>query len=148
MWPYKTGLAQWRPMSDVVNQLERMVAPWARAVGSIWRGSGNFPPVRITGTDEALVLEAEIPGVNLSDIDVSITGDALTIRGERKEDESVPDAQYHRHERLTGHFARTVTLPERVNNERVSATYTDGVLRVTMPKAPEARTRKIEVGVK
>ncbi len=143
MWPYRSMVATWRPMSDVLSQLER----WARnATG--WRGSGNFPPVRIVGTDEALVLTAEVPGIELSELELSITGDTLTIKGERKADESVPEANYHRRERLWGPFARSVTLPERVKSDEIKASYTDGVLRVVMPKAPEARTRKIDVSVK
>jgi HSP20 family protein len=148
MWPYGSTTLPWRPMADVVSQLERWMTPWARTVGALWRGSSNFPPVRIVSNDDALVLCAEIPGINLSDLELTVTGDTLTIKGERKADETVPEAQYHRRERLSGHFARSVTLPERVQNEKISATYTDGVLRVVMPKAPEARTRKIQVGVK
>ena len=143
MWPYRSLVSTWRPMSDVLSQLER----WARNTTG-WRGSSNFPPVRIVDTDEALVLTAEIPGIELSDIDLSITGDTLTIKGERKADESVPEANYHRRERFWGRFTRPVPLPERVKTDEIKADYSDGVLRVVMPKAAEARTRKIDVDVK
>jgi len=144
MWPYRS----WRPFGDLLSEAGRLFQPWWRLAEAPWRGSSNFPPVRISSTDDTLVLTAEIPGIQLSDLDLSITGDTLTIKGERRPDETVPQSSYHRRERLMGHFARSVTLPERVDAEKVSASYTDGVLCVTMPKAPEARTRKIDVAVK
>ena len=127
---------------------QRLLHPWWRLAQTTWRGSSNFPPVRISVTDDALVVTAEIPGVVLGDLDLSITGDTLVIKGERRPDETVAESGYHRRERLMGHFARSVTLPERVNVDEVAASYTDGVLRITMPKAPEAKTRKIGVSVK
>ena len=148
MWPYQSGGSTWRPLGDLLAEAQRLLSPWWRVAETTWRGSSNFPPARITGTDDALVLTAEVPGIQLADLDLTITGDALTIKGERRPDETVAEASYHRRERLTGHFARSVTLPERVDAERITASYADGVLRVTMPKAPEARTRKIEVAVK
>ena len=138
----------WLPFGDLFSEAQGLAHPWWRLAQTTWRGSSNFPPVRISTTDDALVLTAEIPGIELSDLDVSITGDALTIKGERRPDESVAEASYHRHERLVGHFARSVTLPERVDPGKITAAYTDGVLRLTMSKAPEARTRKIDVTVK
>lgn len=147
MWPYwRRARGYWQPFDSLVSAAERLLAP---TYGHrLWRGSSNFPPVTIMGTDGELVLTAEVPGIHLSDLDLSITGDTLTIRGERRPDETVPEASYHRQERPTGHFARSVTLPEKVDADKITATYTDGVLRVVMPKAPEARTRKIDVGVK
>jgi HSP20 family protein len=147
MWPYRGGQTVWRPLGDLFSEVQRALHPWWRFAETTWRGSSNFPPVRITSTDDTLILTAEIPGIKLSDLDLTITGDALTIKGERRPDETVAEASYHRRERLTGHFARSVTLPERVDPDRITASYTDGVLWVTMPKAPEARTRKIDVAV-
>lgn len=148
MWPFfgSVPAVGWRPVDSLLSAADRVLGPLTRHV--VWRGSGSFPPVRITSTDDTLVLTAEVPGVQVADIELSITGDTLTIKGERRPDESVPEAGYHRRERLTGHFARSVTLPERVENAKVSATCTNGVLRVVMPKVPEARTHKVQVGVK
>jgi len=145
MWPNRGGPSVWRPLSELISEAQRAFHPWWRLAGTTWRGSSDFPPVRISSTDDTLVLTAEIPGIQLSDLDLSVTGDTLTIKGERRPDETVPEADYHRRERLTGHFARSVTLPERVDPERISAAYIDGVLCVTMPKAAEARTRTIQV---
>ena len=139
------GSWPWRPAGDLFTEAQRLFSPWWRVLQTTWRGSSNFPPVVITSTDEALVVRAEIPGVKLEDLEVNLTGDTLTIKGERRPDETIPEASYHRRERLTGHFARSVTLPERVDPDRVSATYTNGILRVVMPKVPEARSRRIEV---
>ena len=148
MWSSFDITPRWRPLTRLLSEAERLLGPVSAITGSSWRGSGTFPPVRITATEDAIVATAEIPGVNMADLDLSITGDTLTIKGERRPDETVPESSYHRRERPTGHFARSVTLPERVDAEKVSATYELGLLRITMPKAPEARTRKIEIGAK
>ena len=148
MWPYwRSQPGTWGPLGELLSTADRLLGRALRPGAAGWRGSSNFPPVAITGTEEQLVVTAEIPGVILGDLDLSIPGDTLTIKGERCADETIPSASYHRRERLLGHFARSVTLPERVDAEGVTATYTDGVLRVVLPKAPEARTRKIDVGV-
>jgi HSP20 family protein len=92
-----------------------------------------------------MVVEALAPGLDRSKIDVSAVGNTLTMRGERLASPEVDDRAYHRRERETEHFVRTVRMDDRVDTERVAATYRDGVLRIEIPFAPAAKPRKIEV---
>jgi len=103
-----------------------------------------FPPVNVRDEGENLVLTAEVPGVEPGDIELAVVDDSLSIKGSRKPTLEDP-AQYIRHERPHGDFSRTVGLPEKVLAEKIEATYSDGVLTVTLPKAPEARPKRITV---
>lgn len=103
-----------------------------------------FPALNVWADDAALHVEAEVPGLGLQDIDVTVMGDELTISGERAD---VVDATVtqHRRERGVGKFSRTVHLPVAVEPGRVEASLKDGVLSITLPKAEALRPRKIEV---
>jgi HSP20 family protein len=91
------------------------------------------------------LLAVPVPGMSPSEIDLSITGETLTLRGERRRPEGVSDESYRRQERPFGRWTRTVTLPDRVEGSQVSASYALGVLTVTLPKAESARPRQITV---
>jgi HSP20 family protein len=103
-------------------------------------------PVDILETAESLVLEADVPGVKGDLIDISVTGDELTLRVERPE---VTEASvtYHRRERLGGAFERVVHLPREIDASHIQAELRDGVLSVTLPKADTAKPRKVKVNV-
>lgn len=105
------------------------------------------PPVDIEETPEAFVLRADLPGMSQKDVKVSLTGDQLTLRGERRRENEKREGAVHRTERVYGAFERTFTLTSPVKGEQVKATYRDGVLEVRVPKAEEARVREIEVQV-
>ncbi len=103
-----------------------------------------FPALNIYEDEANVYAEAELPGFSLSDLDVSIAGDELTIRGRRQL--SLPEgATSLRRERLAGEFERTITLPVEIDVEHVEATLTNGVLLITLPKSRSAQARKIEV---
>lgn len=106
--------------------------------------AGGGPAVNVWEDDQSLFVETELPGLALADIDVTVMGNELTIKGERKE-AAVEGATYHRRERTVGSFARTMTLPVEVDSARVTASLKDGVLSITLPKAEAAKPRKIEV---
>lgn len=103
-----------------------------------------FPALNVWEDSDNVFVEAELPGLKLDDIELLITGDELTIKGKRK-DAGGEDNTYHRRERSTGCFSRVLRLPMDVKADDVAATLRDGVLLVTMPKAAEARPRKVEV---
>ena len=103
-----------------------------------------FPALNVWEDSDNVYVEAELPGFKLDDIELLITGDELTIKGERK-DASGEDDTYHRRERGTGCFSRLLRLPVDVTADDVAATLRNGVLLVTMPKAEEARPHKVEV---
>ena len=102
------------------------------------------PTVDVSESDEEIVVNAELPGVKSEDVKVTVEDDVLTIEGEKKrEDESV-DGQTHRVERSYGRFVRSFKLPA-VNADSVSATYSDGVLKVSLPKPETAKPKQIEI---
>ena len=114
-------------------------------------GPGWMPSVDISENEQAIVLEADLPGLSAGDFRLSIENQTLTLSGERRRPQEVEGAgagHFQRVERKYGSFRRSFTLPPTVSIERVAADYRDGVLRVTMPKREETRPRQIEVSVR
>ena len=103
--------------------------------------------VDIEETADEFVIKADLPGVTQKDVKVSLLGDTLTIRGERRQESEKKDGSAHRTERMHGMFERTFRLGTPVRSDRVSAQYRDGVLEVHVPKAEEAKLREVEVQV-
>jgi len=105
----------------------------------------EFPRVNMWANDAQAVVTAEIPGVEPDDIEISVEGDILTIRGTRKPDALEERATYHRRERETGDFARSVQLPFAPDREKVEAEFKNGVLRITVPRSEQEKPRRIPV---
>ena len=105
------------------------------------------PAVDILEDENKVVVKAELPGMTEKDIDVSILGDTLTIKGEKKKEEEKNDKQYHRLERIYGAFHRTVTLPSTVVSDKTKASFKNGILEIEMPKKEEAKPKQIKVNV-
>lgn len=103
------------------------------------------PAVDIVEDSDGYTVMLDVPGLKASDIEVSLDKTELTISGERVQIEAAEGETFHRTERRTGRFSRTLSLPAHVASDRIEATVTDGVLRVTLPRAPEAKPRTIEV---
>ncbi|HEX7224829.1 MAG TPA: Hsp20/alpha crystallin family protein [Candidatus Limnocylindria bacterium] len=114
-----------------------------------WRtiagGEGINPPVDVHETADELVVTASLPGMRAEDVDMTITGQTLTLRGELKADEEIHRDQYLYRERRFGSFSRTIQLPVRVQGDEAKATFTDGILRLAIPKAAEAKPRQIRI---
>jgi len=110
-----------------------------------WRVQRPFPAVNLYDAKDRYILTAELPGTTPEGIDLSITGETMTLRGERTRPEGVNDESYRRQERQFGRWSRTVTLPERIDNNGVTAQFAHGILTVTLPKAEEAKPRQIAV---
>lgn len=92
-----------------------------------------------------LVLKAEIPGMTRDDIQVNVSGDMVTISGEKKQEEKIEKQHYHRVERSFGSFRRTFSLPDYVESDKAEASFKKGILEVRIPKSEERKVRKIEV---
>lgn len=104
------------------------------------------PKVDVFEENENIVFEIEAPGVNKDDLDISIEDNRLVIRGERREQrEAGEDRDYYRSERFFGTFQRSFSLPDTIDAESVEASYDDGVLTVSLPKAAEAQRKSIEI---
>jgi HSP20 family protein len=140
------ALVRWEPARDLasmeVDRLNRMFAnifddPFTR---------GWTPPVDIYETDNhEIVLKAELPEMKRDDISITFENQVLTIRGERKHDESIRRDRYQRFERAYGAFSRSFTIPSTIDAARIGATYKDGVLTVRLPQREEAKPKQIEV---
>ncbi len=103
------------------------------------------PSVDIHENENELVLSAEVPGIEDKDIEINIENNILSIQGERKIEEETKEENYHRIERSYGSFYRSFTLPTNVNQDNIKAEYDNGVLRISMPKKPELKPKKVKV---
>lgn len=111
-----------------------------------WRGEELFvPKVDVKETDQAIEITAEVPGLKPEDIELTLTGDLLTLKGEKKNEREEKKENYHLVERSYGSFQRSFRLPVEVDRQKLEATHKDGVLRVTLPKAEKGGTARIEV---
>jgi HSP20 family protein len=107
--------------------------------------SPSYPAINIWTNEDGQVISAEMPGVHPDDIDIDVTGDALSISGERKPDEIAKEAHYHRRERSYGSFSRTVQLPFIVDTNKVEASFKNGVLLISLPRAEADKPKKISI---
>lgn len=106
--------------------------------------SASFPPVNAYANEDGIAITAQLPGVAQDDLDISVFRDTLTLRGKRVPEVSEREA-YHRRERGYGEFVRNISLPFRVDPDRVEATVQDGVLRVSLHRPEEDKPRRIKV---
>jgi HSP20 family protein len=109
--------------------------------------SGWLPAVDLYDEGDHLVLKAELPGIKKEELNISLHGDVLTLSGERKDSGEFKEAEVFRSERFVGRFQRSITLPMSVDSGKVQASYKDGILAVTLPKAEEAKPKRIDVKV-
>lgn len=138
--------APWRELERLRGHLEGMRDAVSSGVDSFRQsGPGVYPALNVMEDDENLYVCAELPGVAPEDIEISVHGDALTIRGERKVTETEKKVSFHRREREFGVFRRVLNLPVKIDPENVTAKSGDGLLKVVLPKAAESKPRKIEI---
>ena len=143
-------LSFWTPfkqLSSLRDEIDRLFESPAWREGTQF-SSGWIPPVDVFEDKDNLVVKAELPGMKRENIEISLHDGVLTLSGERKSEEKHSDAETYRSERFLGRFQRTVTLPTTVNADKVQATYKDGVLTITLPKADDAKPRRIEINTK
>ncbi|HSA87067.1 MAG TPA: Hsp20/alpha crystallin family protein [Nitrospira sp.] len=103
------------------------------------------PNIEVSDTKEAVIVKAQVPGVSQDNLQVSVTDDTLTLKGEMKEEEKKEEKNYHRREFRYGSFSRTIPLPAVVESEKAEAKLKDGVLEITMPKGEKAKVKEIPV---
>ena len=141
------------PFRSLHREIDRVFDEFTRAVpwgeeASNGDGLQRFAPrIDMRETEGALEITAELPGVDEKDIEVTVTNDIMTIKGEKKSESEKEDKGYHMVERSYGMFQRSIALPYEVDADNVEARFEKGVLKVSMPKPPEieAKTRKIAV---
>ena len=148
--PFAISAERWEPFREIQSEMNRLFdsffgRPTATATGTgsrVW-----MPVVDMFETKDELLLNFELPGVREKDVSLSITGDLLTVRGERQFRQELKDDNYYHVERAYGKFERSVQLPIPVQADRVKATYRDGVLEVKLPKAEEVRSKEIKIDI-
>jgi HSP20 family protein len=138
--------SMWDPWQEMRRLQQEMEHLFSTASPSR-RGplSGEYPPLNITRGDKGITLHALCPGVDRASLDVSVVGETLTIRGERKAEAGVNEESYHRRERPLGAFSRTIGFGERLDPDQTRATYTSGILEVQLARAPETAPKKIAI---
>lgn len=145
--PWASPFGLMRRLSD---EMDRIFGDWS--IGGLFGGGLQelqawAPPVEVFQRGDELLIRADLPGLQKEDVNVEVTDDAVTIRGERRHEETEDREGYYRSERSYGTFLRVIPLPEGAITESAKATFKDGVLEITMPAPPKEtrKSRKIEV---
>jgi HSP20 family protein len=156
------AIERWRPLgsfdrwdpprgvSDIQGEVNRLFDSFFGRPSAVATGSGLrmwAPVLDMHETKDDVVLNFELPGITEKDISLSITGDLLTLKGERTFNRDAKDDNYHHVERAYGKFERSVQLPMAVQASKVKATYRDGVLEVRLPKAEEVKPKAIKIDI-
>jgi HSP20 family protein len=137
----------WFPFFDVtktLDEMDRLFGAVRQPLGLRSVPRGTFPAVNVYEQGDTAVLTAEVPGLDPKDLDLTVLGDSVTLRGERKS-EAGEGERYYRRERPAGAFERTLTLPAPINPDSVQAEYRNGILRVRMEKAEQAKVKKVAI---
>ncbi|GAB4577963.1 MAG: Hsp20/alpha crystallin family protein [Anaerolineales bacterium] len=154
-----TEYPQAYPLLSLQNEMNRLfedfwrdpfsMRPFERLTRMGTTGWGSFNPnVDISETDKEIKLEAELPGLDEKDIEISISEDVLTIKGEKHQESERKDRNYYYAERSYGTFTRQFALPNAVDENKIEATFKKGVLTVTMPKRPEVVEQRKRIAIK
>jgi len=138
------SLIKWDPFREF-NTLPARLAFWGKDWEEPLSTTTYVPSVDIFETDNEVVVKAEMPGMNASDIDVRLEDNVLTLKGERHFEKDAKEENYHRIEREYGTFTRSFALPRTVNGDKVSAEYRDGILKIVLPKKEETKPKAIKV---
>ena len=134
-------------MEDVERarrHMDRLLSAFSRSGGEAPIVSGVFPPLTVSEDGDKIIVEAEIPGIQPEDLNISVIGKTLTLSGERKPDET-ENVNFHRRERKWGTFRKALTLPDEVNADAIQAECKNGMLKFVLPKAEQAKPRKINI---
>ncbi|MFW6126467.1 MAG: Hsp20/alpha crystallin family protein [Chloroflexota bacterium] len=153
-WRPQWGLTPWRPFRELEEMGRRfedlfgrslfpaVMRPWTREAGP-W-----MPAIEVMEKDDNYVVKAELPGTKQEDIDVSVVGDSLVIRGEKRSESEVREEDYYTRECSYGSFSRSISLPSNANTGKIEASFEDGVLEITIPETAEVKAKKVAVSPK
>lgn len=145
------ALVKWEPfggLSSLRREIDRLFGDFEEGVGHglmpHWERSFE-PAVEVSDTKESVVVRAQVPGMSKDDIHVDISDNALTVKGEIKEEEDKEEKHYHRREIRYGAFSRVIPLPMAVKAEEAKAQMKNGVLEITIPKSDEVKVKEIPI---
>jgi HSP20 family protein len=142
----------WDPFDfvrDLQDEMGRFLSfsPIRRDGGGLWERSFE-PDIEIRDETDHLLVRADLPGIKKEELDISVAGDLLTLKGERKRESETKGKNYFYSERFYGAFSRTIKLPAEVDPDKVKATYREGVLELNLPKVENAKPKQIKVEMK
>jgi len=144
------AIERWDPFREAISLRDAMNTllqeSFIRPTGLMTQEDYAPLPLDVSETDDAFVVKSSLPGVRPEDVQITVQGNTLIIRGESKAEEEKKGEQWHLRERRFGRFQRSVTLPAPVSADRAQAHYENGVLTLTLPKAEEAKPRQIKIG--
>ena len=146
------ALVRWEPVRELNSLQQEMNRLFSTFFDTPTAGNGSparrwIPAMDLVETDEHYVLTADLPGLSQEDISLEFEGDVLTLSGERKTEQAERKEGYYRLERATGSFSRSLTLPEGIDPEAVTATFDNGVLEVRIPKPEQRKPKKVAIQV-
>lgn len=143
------SLIRWDPYREMLSLRDRMNRLFEESVAPVWERGETFGmlsvPIDVWESEGNLMLSASLPGVKPEDVDIQVTGDTLTIRGEVRHEEERERGNVRFQERRYGAFRRSLRLPPNVNTDAIDATYENGVLRLKIPQTEEAKPKQIDV---
>lgn len=146
-----TVLTRWDPFREFSTLQDRMNRLFQQSYGDgreeALTSSTFAPPVDVYEDEHNVTLKIEVPGIEEKDLDIRVENNTLTVHGERKFEKEEKEENYRRVERQYGSFTRSFTLPTTVNADEVKADYDKGVLKISLPKKPEAKPKQIKVNV-
>jgi len=144
-----SSLVRWEPFGNVRvlhRHMDRLFDDVLRGPRVLtWEPAELGFALDVYENDDAVVVKAALPGVRPDEVDISVTDDILTIKGETKSEEETKDGSYHRRELRYGAFARSIALPTLVDHEKAEATFENGILTITLPKAEEVKPKSIKI---
>jgi len=146
-----SSLIRWEPAREMMTLREAMDRLFDDAFTRPWSRNGSYiaaPALDMFQTEADVVVKASVPGVKAEDVQINVTGDVLTIKGESREQAEADDKAYHIREQRWGAFERSVMLPIDVKADQAKAEFENGVLTITLPKADKARPKSITVKAK
>ena len=145
-----SNLIRWEPMREMVTLREAMDRlfddAFTRPVGTA--AGWQMPAIDMYQTDDDLVIRAAVPGLKAEDVQIDVTGDVLTIKGEFKQKDEAKEKNYHLREQRWGAFERRVLLPTQIVADKAKAEFENGVLTISLPKADEVRPKQITIKAK
>ncbi len=142
------SLMPWTGMVNLKQEMDRLFERLGEPKWPDVLGMGEWSPsLDLSETKDALVVKLEVPGLDPKDIQLELQESLLTVKGEKKQEKEEKDERYHRVERSYGAFARSVRLPVAVDGSKVTATFKNGLLTVTLPKTPAAKGSSIPIKV-
>lgn len=125
------------------RELERFAWPWGAQTRRI--GGGAFPSVNVYESGQEVLIQCEVPGIERKDLDVTITGETLSVKGVKQPLPDEENLHFIRRERGSGEFVRTIILPDAVDAEKIEAKLTDGIMTIRLPKKAAAKPKQIEI---